>query len=375
MEEEQRQRRLQEETRSRAPTGANPCASVSCTPVQVFFGSDREQQAHADRIDFGAVRARRLQLGSAVVTVPRGVQRKTGEILRPTWWERNVRKVPEVGLPDRHFTIPTGGVTVYETEQAFFDAVHSHVREAAFSKDHAFVFVHGYATSFEHALYRTAQLAYDLEDDGRAFGTALLYSWPSGAGVADYKHDFDSARLSVDHLTAFLRIVAARTDANHIHVIAHSMGNWPLLAALDRLELPPSDLSKLAQAILAASDVDADEFEDLTRRLRQTARGITLYASSNDGAMVASRKMHRGLPRAGDIHDGKPVLIAGIDTIDISAISTALLSLAHSEYAERRELLNDLALILREGVRPPPKRTPILRTLRGDRARWWRFPN
>jgi esterase/lipase superfamily enzyme len=181
-----------------------------------------------------------------------------------------------------------------------------HVKEAAFAKDHAFVFVHGYATSFEHALYRTAQLAYDLGDDGHPFGTAFLYSWPSGGGVADYKHDFDSARLSVDHLTAFIRIVAARTDASHIHLIAHSMGNWPLLAALDRLELPPSDRSKL---------------------------------------------------------------------VDVSAISTALLSLAHSEYAERRGLLIDLALILREGVRPPPKRTPILRTLRGDRGEWWRFPN
>ncbi len=36
--------------------------------------------------------------------------------------------------------------------------------------------MHGYNTSFDNALYRTAQIAYDLDFDGATF----LYSWPSG---------------------------------------------------------------------------------------------------------------------------------------------------------------------------------------------------
>ena len=41
-------------------------------------------------------------------------------------------------------------------------------------KDHAVVFVHGYNTAFDYAVYRTAQIAYDLKFDGVPF----LFSWP-----------------------------------------------------------------------------------------------------------------------------------------------------------------------------------------------------
>jgi len=60
------------------------------------------------------------------------------------------------------------------------------------------------------------------------------YSWPSSGALKDYKYDFDSARFAVEHLEAFLKIVASRYGATNVHVIAHSMGNWPILAVLDR---------------------------------------------------------------------------------------------------------------------------------------------
>jgi hypothetical protein len=92
--------------------------------------------------------------------------------------------------------------------------------------------------------------------------------------------------------------------------------------------------------------------------------------------MIASRKLRKDTYRAGDVPPppGGPVVLKGIDTIDVSLVGTDVFTLAHSEYAERRELLNDIALLFREGVRPPSKRTPILRTERIGGQQYWRFP-
>jgi esterase/lipase superfamily enzyme len=56
----------------------------------------------------------------------------------------------------------------------------------------ALVFVHGYNTSFDNAIRRAGQLAYDLKFDGPVF----LFSWPSRERLLSYITDGDSARLS-----------------------------------------------------------------------------------------------------------------------------------------------------------------------------------
>jgi len=353
----------------------NPCGSgVECTLVQVFFGTDRQQSNTPTRIDFGGARDTALHLGRAIVTVPRAENRKLGSISRPTWWDRYVIGVPAGGDPAKHFTIPKDGVTIIPSEALFLVAISEHMKEVGEFKEHAFVFVHGANTTFEFALYRTAQIAFDLGSDGRPFGTAFLYSWPSQSGIENYTYDFDSARFTVDHLVTFLTDVAEKTAAKYVHVIAHSMGNWPLMVALEQVARSSKVRSKLSQVILAAPDVDAEEFTKMAKKILPSAKGLTLYVSSSDGAMIASRKVHANAFRAGDVAPTGPVMITGVDTIDVSLVSTDVFSLAHSEYAERRELLNDIALILRKGMRPPNKRTPILQTVRLQGQQYWRFP-
>ena len=69
-----------------------------------------------------------------------------------------------------------------------------------------------------------------------------------------------------------------------------------------------------------------------------------------------------------------PVVVAGVDTIDVSALSTEYLSLNHSTYAEKTGLLRDIELVLRTGVRPPEIRLPLLLRIKGDHGDYWRFP-
>jgi hypothetical protein len=90
--------------------------------------------------------------------------------------------------------------------------------------------------------------------------------------------------------------------------------------------------------------------------------------------MRASREFAGGVPRAGDVPAEGPVILPGIDTIDVTATSTDLLALNHSVYAEKSALLNDIGLILQTGERPPDRRIPILQKVRTGHGEFWRYP-
>lgn len=357
---------------------ADPCKERSiCTPVPVFFGTDRKQVAHADRIDFGADRDRHLELGQAIVTVPR-VKRQAGKVLRPTLFETLVLRIPEQGDPARHFTIPKNGVTVM-TQDQFLAAVRAHRDNAGTFKDHAFVFVHGYNTAFDSALYRTAQIAFDLSDvagaeaDRVPFGTAFLYSWPSGGGAVDYVYDHESARGAEVHFRDFLDLVIAKSGAKQVHLIAHSLGNAVLLNVLQNYKMPVPAGATINQVILAAPAIDAEEFSIIAGKIERLATGgITLYASSNDRALSAASRLNRGRPMAGDVPSGGPIIVAGIDSIDVSAIPTDSFW-GHDRYADRRELLEDIWRLVSKGVHPPDSRSQRFKIEGKAGQVFWRY--
>jgi esterase/lipase superfamily enzyme len=232
------------------------------------------------------------------------------------------------------------------------------------------IFVHGYNNDFDDALYRTAQMAYDLEFDGAAF----LYSWPSASGLTGYYYDRESATQAEPFLRQFIDLVVRETGARSVSVIAHSLGNLPLLQVLRDLGPALPDGVQLNQIILASPDVDRDVFGYLAANLRKYGRGVTLYCSANDRAMDAARRVAGGIPRAGDVPADGPVVMDGIDTIDISETSTDVLALNHSAYAERSALLNDIGLLLQTGERPPDRRIPILQRIMTPRGIFWRYP-
>ena len=86
------------------------------------------------------------------------------------------------------------------------------------------------------------------------------------------------------------------------------------------------------QVVLAAPDIDADVFrERIAPAIINQARQVTLYASSNDLALTASRTFNSGDLRAGDTSRGL-VVTPGIETIDVSGVDTSLLG--HSYYGD-----------------------------------------
>jgi esterase/lipase superfamily enzyme len=351
-----------------APGASSPDGDRDWDIVQVFYGTDRARKSEAGPVAYGAERAHRLELGRALVSVP--AAHRFPAIERPL-----ALRIPyfQVVLydqgedPRKHFTIKALEVL---PRSELLALVRARIAAASTYKDQALVFIHGFNSGFDHAIYRTAQLAYDLQFDGAAF----VYSWPAGAGVMGYARDRESATQAEPYLKAFLELVVRETGAKGVNVIAHSMGNLPLLNVLRDLgpSLPPG--VRLNEVILAAPDVDRDVFVNLASAVRGYGRGITLYCSANDRAMIVSRQVAGGVPRAGDVPPDGPVVVPGIDTIDVTETSTDLLALNHSLYAERSALLNDIGLLLQTGERPPDQRIPILQRVRSRRGDFWRYP-
>lgn len=319
--------------------------------VEVLFGTNRKEESMQPLV-YGGERTKHLAVGSAVITIPKLHAR--GRIERPKEITfLGVRVFKETEDAKRHFIIRhLDRLTLEE----FSTRASSQLARAQSFKDQAFVYVHGYNISFDHALFRTAQLAYDLEFDGATF----LFSWPSGASLGSYTYDKDSAKQAEPFLIEFLDRVVSTTSAKQVHLIAHSMGTSPLLDALEKIQLkwPTEKQISISTVILAAPDVDHDVFEGIAGRLDGWRGGLTLYASASDKAMAASRMVAGGRLRAGDVSQNGPIIVKGVDSIDVSAANTEFLNFGHSAYAERSIVLDDIKILLRTGMRPPHRRLP-----------------
>jgi esterase/lipase superfamily enzyme len=341
-------------------------------PPAVSKASHQESTAPAPAVrpHFGRERSKELTTGIAKVTIPK-IGRNLGEITRPRevgvlGWELYAEKED----PRKHFTI--GRLDALPVDK-FVQLAKAHALSGQSFRDHALVFVHGYNTSFDDAIYRTAQLTHDMGFDGSSF----VFSWPSNASETGYLYDRDSVDYSVQQFTAFIELLSRQVKLENIHIVAHSMGTR---LVFDEFIGPngPTGLSKLRNVrhvVLAAPDIDRTVLEQRAASAGVAAKAITLYASKNDRALEISKKFAKGVPRAGDVVDGKPVIVAGVDSIDISASATyVFLGTYHNTYAEKAHILSDIALLMKTGTRPPDTRSPITyKAVSVPQGKYWRY--
>ncbi len=294
-----------------------------------------------------------LELGTCRVSVPK--DHRVGELESPNVLHLEFREDPE-----RHVVL----LGVHPLTDATFYAELRECVEKSPQKG-SFVFVHGYNVGFEAAVRRTAQIAYDLKFQG----APIVYSWPSQEGLLSYAVDENNVTWTVPHLKGFLLQVARQSGAKSVHLIAHSMGNRALTSALRELRLEYRlACPKFREVILTAPDIDAEVFaRDLAPALVQTAQRVTLYASSNDEALAASRAVH-GYRRAGESGD-HVVVLPGLDTVDVSEVDTSLIG--HSYYGSNTTVLADLFELM-HGSKPADQRRWLQSIYRG-KLKYWKF--
>ena len=259
------------------PPGVPAAEKTDWDIVPVFYGTDRVRKDDPKRIAYTSDRARRLELGRALVTVPKAHQ--VPNIERPFAIRLfNVTIYEQAEDPKQHFTIRELKALARED---FLALVRERVGGGRSFKDQAIVFVHGYNTAFDYALYRSAQMAYDLKFDGASF----LYSWPSGGGVAGYGYDRESATQTEPYLKDFLSLVLKDSGAKSVSVIAHSMGNLPLLNVL-------RDLGALPAAGRAAERDHPRRPRRRPRRVRLPGRQHPTVWARRDPLLLRQRSGH-----------------------------------------------------------------------------------
>jgi esterase/lipase superfamily enzyme len=322
--------------------------------VPVFYATDRSYDAAAPAAQrYGGGRGD-MSYGIVEVSIPR--DHRIGALETPSLWHLEFR-----ADPDHHVLLLSVG---RDGKGEFFTKLRQAVRV---SNGHdAFIFIHGYNTSFEDAARRTAQLVYDLDFGG----VPILYTWPSQGELVKYLVDTNNAEWTVPHLEQFLADVAARSGASTIHLIGHSLGNRVLVAALEGFarRVGSGTAAPFAQVVLTAPDIDAAVFRQHVAHILPAARHITMYASQNDVALRASESLAE-FPRAGDTRDGV-VVVSGIDTIDASGVDTSFLG--HTYFADNGSVISDIHDILEQGTAADHRSR--LRAVSAQTGRYWIFP-
>lgn len=323
--------------------------------IRVFFATDRNRAGTSDPVSmFGNDRRADITLGRCEVSIPES--HSIGELETPgvfsRWWFG----------PD-----PAKHVVLLRVEARTSDQFLNELRDRLRGARHrdALVFIHGYNVSFEDAARRTAQLSYDL----RFEGPALFFSWPSQGTARAYPVDEQSIAWSQVNLKAFLERLLHEDDAKNIYVVAHSMGSRALTYAISALvKESPTQAKRIREVILAAPDIDAGIFRrDIAPAFVGAGQSVTLYASSSDVALSASKSFH-GYPRAGESGPGM-VVASGIETIDATGVESDFLG--HSYYAAVPEMLNDMYYLIRNGLRAEHRFG--LSAVDSPDGRYWKF--
>ena len=257
-------------------------------PVDMLVATTRAPVAQPPGVMFGGERAAGLAFADIEISVPPDAARKVGDVQWPS---------SPPGDPARDFvTLRADRIDLREARSRLD-------RRLAQTPGRAvLVFVHGYNTRFEEAVYRFAQIAHD----SRASVVPVLFTWPSRGKLFDYLYDRDSATYSRDGLEAVLQGLVADPNVGKISILAHSMGNVVAVEALRQMAIRNRSISpKIKDIMLAAPDIDVDVFRREIAEIDAETRGrtppVTLFVSQDDRALSFSRWVAGDAPRLGAI--------------------------------------------------------------------------
>lgn len=323
------------------PGNDRSIADGEATAVTVWFGTNRNVTGNDDPAQYFGTELSELAVGKLTVTIP--PNHESGLIERPDGW-----------FFTEHLD-PAKHVVLAEVAQMTQDAFAA----GCCDQNDRLLFIHGYNVSFHDGALRAAQLSFDLEFPGEM----MYYSWPSQGSLYGYLTDASNVTPSRPAMEEYLEI-ATRGDKK-LHIIAHSMGNQYLLAALESFLQTHPDRN-IGQLVLAAPDVDRANFIARYDSFLDRVQGVTLYASKYDRALQVSRQVNGGR-RLGDAASGV-VQLAGMDTVDASLIETDLLG--HSYFGDAPQLLGDILGLIKLGRRPSERCGVKQRVAAKDASLW-----
>jgi esterase/lipase superfamily enzyme len=292
--------------------------------VDMLVATTREAVAEPPGVMFNGERSQFDSFAHIVVSIPPDSERKAGDVQWPS---------SSPGDPAREFVTVSAQKIDLDQAKATFNA--RLLKEKSAGR-HVLIFVHGYNTRFEEAVYRFAQIVHD----SGANVVPVLFTWPSRGKLFDYVYDRDSSTLSRDALEKMLQLMSKNPNVGEISILAHSMGNFTAVEALRQMAIRNGGLpKKITDIMLASPDIDFDVFIRQIAEIEKTDKSppVTLFVSSNDRALKASSLLAGGEPRLGQVNPNvepyKSLLDkARVNVVDLSDVKSAD-SLNHSKFA------------------------------------------
>ncbi len=157
--------------------------------------------------------------------------------------------------------------------------------------------VHGFREAFPSALRKTAFIAHVLDINT----PVVVFDWPGdqGSSMRGYRRARTMASESGAELAAFIDLILEEVRPERLWMLANSMGGQVVVNAFHLLDQDAkySDLeTEIENVVLTAPDVDHEEFNaSFKKEITDLADNVTVYVSSNDRALLASRLINRGL--------------------------------------------------------------------------------
>jgi len=367
--------------------------------VDVLYVTDRAQSGTNKKgPTYGYGRSPSLAFGSAVVEIGRDLSWDEVAKASTTGSGRkslplSIKQVREIArCPDVPFPVAKPGPRPEEDPATLqeFKAVEAQLhaelasRLAPGERKDVYIYVHGFANTFEDAMYTAAELWHFLGRQGVIIG----YTWPAGRGMSGrgYEYDTASSEFTVFHLKQLLRSLGRCPQVDKIHILAHSRGTDTTMAALRELniehkyaEQSARDAIKLRNLVLAAPDIDFEVFQQRGggERLAYLPERATIYTSPNDRALEMADILTLGVLRVGQVAPTelpprlKEVLAKSPMTVVQAIVSAGILG--HSYFVESPAVSSDIILMLRdnrspgqENGRPLKERIPNFYEIRDD---------
>jgi esterase/lipase superfamily enzyme len=281
---------------------------------------ERYARGAGDAVRVGIARVRLGEPGWSFDDLVKSDRTSSPETPRPA----RVVAVEELGT----FGAPDG-----EAERAFIAAVD---RQVAQVPDRSVViYVPGYRATFDQVMILMGSWGHFLGRDS----AVIAFSWPTGTNWWNYLTDCSRARAFIPNIARLIEMVAERSQARRLNLIAFSCGS-PLLAdALVQLrqEHPNEDRAalqrrfRIANDIYIAADLDLQTFaRSHLPVLTEIAGRTEVYLSQNDAALrfaaLLARASRLGRPRFDELTREELETLAGNErlvAIDVTEVEGA----------------------------------------------------
>lgn len=221
---------------------------------------------------------------------------------------------------------------IFDDGRAFQSALGQSLRGSVADR-RVIVFVHGFNNTYAEGLYRSVQLAHDLN----VTSTVVHFSWPSAANAFGYVYDRDSTLFSRDSLEHLLHDVSA-SGASEIVLVAHSMGALLSMEVLRSMAIrgDRATLRKLSAVILISPDIDVDVFRSQMAAITDPPQPFVIFGSPRDLMLKVSARITGARERLGNLKDGGPIADLPVTYVDVGAFRDGD---GHFSFATSPELL------------------------------------